>query len=99
VKWYILWQLAVIVASGFIGVFVMVFLEMLIERIANHPRTTDQMSVSQLKREIDKVEEPDWRYELQRLLAESRMGSWWKFLTWLAISGVVYCLTFLLRSS
>ncbi len=75
------------------GLLVVVIIEQIFESIVNHPRIKEEMSESQLKTEIDIIEEPELQYELQRLLAERRMGKWWKILVLLIVAVAVY-LTF-----
>ncbi len=93
-KWVIiiLGQLVFAAVAGGCGLLVVVIIEQIFESIAKHPQIKGEMSKSQLKTEIDIIEEPELRYELQRLLAERRMGQWWKFLVWLIVSSIVYAL-------
>ena len=85
-----LWCFVAAGLSGGCGLLVVVIAESVFENIVKHPRTTGDLSESQLKREIEKIEDPELRYGLQRLLDEKRIGWWWKFLCWLVVSGIVF---------
>jgi len=69
---------------------VVVIIEQIFESIVNHPRIKGEMSESQLKTEIDIIEKSELQYGLQRLLAERRMGRWWKILVWLIVTVALY---------
>ena len=73
---------------------VVVIIEQIFESIVKHPRIKGEMSESQLKTEINTIEEPELQYELQRLLAERRMGRWWKILVWLIVTVALYLTVF-----
>ena len=92
----ILCHLVFFAVCGGCGLLVVVIIEQIFESIVNHPRIKGEMSKSQLKTEIDIIEEPELQNELQRLLAERRMGRWWKILVWLIVTVTVYLTVFAL---
>jgi len=86
----ILCNLVFFAVCGGCGLLVVVIIEQIFESIVNHPRIKGEMSESQLKTEIDIIEKSELQYGLQRLLAERRMGRWWKILVWLIVTVALY---------
>jgi hypothetical protein len=76
------------------GMLVVVVIDQIFEYIVDHPRIEGEMRESQLKAEIDIIEKPELRYQLQRLLAERRMWGWWKILVLLIVAVAVYLTVF-----
>ena len=90
----ILFHLVFFALCGGCGLLVVVIIGNVFEKITGYLRTQPKPSQAQLKREIEKIEDSELAYELRLLLAERRMGQWWKFLVWLIVSSVLYCWVF-----
>ena len=77
------------------GLLVAVIVGCVFEQITGYTRTGAEPSQAQLEQKIEEIQDSELVYELKLLLAERRMGRWWKFLVWLIVSSVIYAIMFL----